>query len=102
MSFVLGNVCQIMTRNLYLSIIDRTCWDGYVVLDQKSIDELKFWFSNCDSLPFRVISPIHKPVERILFTDASNYAVAGVLLQSKNEVVHVMFDENEIKQKFNF
>jgi len=70
MSFVLGNVCQIMTRNLHLPIIDRTCWDGYVVLDQKSIDELKFWFNNCDTLPFRVISPIHKPVERIFFTDA--------------------------------
>lgn len=98
MSFVLGNVCQIMTRNLHLPILDRTCWDSYVVLVQKSIDELKFWFNNCDTLPFRVISPKHKSVERILFTDASNYAPAGVLLQSKNEVVHVMFDENEIKQ----
>ena len=28
MSFVLGNVCQIMTRYLHLPIIDRTCWDG--------------------------------------------------------------------------
>ena len=63
---------------------------------------MKLWFSNCDTLPFRVISPIHKPVERILFTDTSNYAVAGVLLQSKNEVVHVMFDENEIKQSSTF
>jgi hypothetical protein len=33
MSFVLGNVCQIMTRNLHLPIIGRTCWDGYVVLE---------------------------------------------------------------------
>jgi hypothetical protein len=82
-SFVLGNVFQIMTRNLHLLIIDRTCWDGYVVLDQKSIDELKFWFSNCDTLPFRLIFPIHKSVERILLTDASNYSASGVLLQSK-------------------
>jgi hypothetical protein len=37
-----------------------------------------------------------------LFTDASNYAASGVLLQSKNEVVHVMFDENEIKQSSTF
>jgi hypothetical protein len=101
-SFVLGNVCQIMTRHLHLPIIDSTCWDGYIVLDQKYIDELKLWFSNCDILPFRVISLIHKSVERILFTDASNYATAGVLLQSKNEVVHVMFDENEIKQSSTF
>jgi hypothetical protein len=101
-SFVLGNVCQIMTRHLHLPIIDSTCWDGYIVIDQKYIDELKLWFSNCDILPFRVISLIHKSVERILFTDASNYATAGVLLQSKNEVVHVMFDENEIKQSSTF
>ena len=57
-TYILGNVCQIMTRHLHLPIIDSTCWDGYVVLDQKYIDELKFWFSNCDTLPFRVISPI--------------------------------------------
>jgi hypothetical protein len=63
-SFVLGNVCQIMTRHLHLPIIDSTCWDGYIVLDQKYIDELKLWFSNCDILPFRVISLIHKSVER--------------------------------------
>ena len=102
-SFVLGNVFQIMTRNLHLLIIDIPCWDGYVVLDQNSIDELKFWFSNCDTLPFRLISPIHKSVERILLTDASNYSASGVLLQSKkNEVVHVMLDANDKKPKFNF
>jgi len=84
MSFAFGNVCQIMTRNLHVPIIDRYTWGGYIYLDPRAIDELNFWFNNCDTLPFRALSAIHRPVERILFTDASNHAAAGILLQAKN------------------
>lgn len=98
MSFALGNVCQILTRNLHLPILDRNCWDGYLHLDQGSIDELKFWSEKYALLPFRSLSPIHRCVERIVFTDASDFAAAGVLLQSQNQIVRVMFDENEKKQ----
>lgn len=102
MSFAFGNVCQIMTRNLHVPIIDRYTWDGYIYLDPRAIHELHFWFNNCDTLPFRALSALHRPVERILFTDASNHAAAGILLQAKNEIVHVMFNEHEMKQSSTF
>ena len=98
MSFVLGNVCHIMTRNLHSPILNRLDWDFDIIIDQGAMNELKFWFNNCDTLPFRSISPIHRSVERIVYSDASDYAAAGVLLQSNNEVVHVMFDESDKNQ----
>lgn len=63
MSFAFGNVCQIMTRNLHVPIIDRYTWDGYFYLDPRDIDELNFWFNNCDTLPFGALSTIHTPVD---------------------------------------
>ena len=98
MSFVLGNVCHIMTRNLHFPILNRLDWDFDIIIDQGAMNELKFWFNNCDTLPFRSISPIHRSVERIVYSDASDFAAAGVLLQSNNEVVHVMFDESDKNQ----
>jgi hypothetical protein len=61
-----------------------------------------FWFNNCDSLPIKSISTAYTSIERIVFTDASNYAVAGVLLQEKNQAVHVMFNNHEKQQSSTF
>jgi hypothetical protein len=44
----------------------------------------------------------YKSIERIVFTDASNIAVAGVLLQEKNQAVHVMFNNHEKQQNSTF
>ena len=61
-----------------------------------------FWFNNCDSLPIKSISTAYKSIERIVFTDASNYAADDVLLQEKNQAVHVMFNNHEKQQSSTF
>ena len=61
-----------------------------------------FWFNNCESLPIKSISTAYKSIERIVFTDASNYAADYVLLQEKNQAVHVMFNNHEKQQSSTF
>ena len=61
-----------------------------------------FWFNNCDSLPFKSISTAYKSIERIVFSNVSNYTAAVVLLQEKNQAVHVMFNNHEKQQNSTF
>ena len=56
MSFALGNICHIMIRNLHWSIRNRIGWDQKINFTQSALNELMFWFNNCDSLPFKSIS----------------------------------------------
>ena len=71
MSFALGNICQIMTRNLHVPIQSRVSWDKPVILDKLVFDELLLWSNNLDTLPFRSLAPVFRVPERILFTDAT-------------------------------
>ncbi|MEW8542467.1 MAG: reverse transcriptase domain-containing protein [Candidatus Thiodiazotropha sp.] len=93
MTFVLGNICQIMSRHLYSCIRNRLHWDSKFPLSDLACDELHFWSKHMISLPSRVLSPLWRVPERIMFSDASNFAGAGVLLHSQNIVSHAMFDE---------
>ena len=102
MSFALGNICQIMTRNLHVPIQNRVSWDKPVILDFPVMDELIFWLDNIDKLPFRTLSPIYRIPERIMFTDASNFAGAAVLLETEKKYSRCMFDEIEASESSTF
>jgi hypothetical protein len=91
-----------MTRNLHWPILNGIGWDQNINFTPSALNELIFWLNNCDSLPFKSISTAYKSIERIVFTDASNIAVAGVLLQEKNQAVHVMFNNHEKQQNSTF
>ena len=98
MSFALGNICQIMSRNMHLPILNRSTWDGPVDLNDGVLYELKFWLDNIDTLPFRTLAPIDRTPDIIVFSDASSLAGAAVTLESVNKVVHCMFSEQEIRE----
>jgi hypothetical protein len=90
-----GNVCQLMTRHLCMTVCQRLSWDSHLRLSSDVIAELEFWLKNCKSLPNMVICPISKTPERIIFSDASAYASAGFLQGKELEIVHNMFSESE-------
>ena len=95
MSYALGNVCHIMTRNLHWPILNRIGWDQKINFTPSALNELIFWLNNCDSLPFKSISTAYKSIERIVFSDVSNYTAAVFLLQEKNQAVHIMVNNQE-------
>ena len=84
-----------MSRNLYSAIESKTTWDSNIKLSELACEELEFWLKHLGTLPCRVLSPFWHPPERVLFTDASSFAGAGVLLHSKNQVAHCMFNQHD-------
>ncbi|XP_071171021.1 uncharacterized protein [Mytilus edulis] len=90
----LGSICQIMTRHLHMTICCRDYWDSFVYLNENVIQELGFWYFYCEKISFRHISYFHRMPERIVFSDASEYAGAGYIVGSNN-VAHFMWDKSE-------
>ncbi|XP_063436370.1 uncharacterized protein LOC134717808 [Mytilus trossulus] len=90
----LGSICQIMTRHLHMTICCRDYWDSFVYLNENVIQELRFWYFYCEKVSFRQISYFHRMPERIVFSDASEYAGAGYIVGSNN-VAHFMWDKSE-------
>ena len=74
-------------------ITQKLHWDENVAIIPDARVELDFWFQNIYALSPRVIAPWFRKPERIIYTDASDYAGAGVLLDSVTQTFHCMWDE---------
>lgn len=96
--FALGPICQMFTRNLSILIAKTAYWDQSIQLSKLESDELDFWFDNVLRVPNRVISPWFRIPDRMVFTDASDYAGAGVLLESNKEFFHTMWNDFDREQ----
>lgn len=48
-----GNICQLMTRHLSITICGKESWDSVLYLDSENIQELKFWLENINSISFK-------------------------------------------------
>ncbi|CAC5399139.1 unnamed protein product [Mytilus coruscus] len=77
-------------------------WDSKISLPPEARDELHFWSQNIDSLSPRVISPWFRLPERIIYTDASDDAGAGILLDESSETFHCMWDDFDKAQSSTF
>ncbi|VDH95207.1 Hypothetical predicted protein [Mytilus galloprovincialis] len=102
MRFAYGPICQIFTRQLSMLIASKVFWDAKISLSAEAIDELHFWSQNIDSLSPRVISPWFRLPERIIYTDASDHAGAGILLDESSETFHCMWDDFNKAQSSTF
>ena len=87
----LGNVCQIMTKHMHMLVCCRNSWDEKILVNDYILEELKFWYFECESLSFKRIVPMNRMPQRVIFTDASQYAGAG-FISNDNKIVHFMFD----------
>lgn len=48
-----GNICQLMTRHLSITICGKESWDSVLYLDSENIQDLKFWLENINSISFK-------------------------------------------------
>jgi hypothetical protein len=60
----LGNICQLMTRRLSISICCRESWDRKLTIDNENIQELEFWRQNINHLSFKCFTRIDKMPEK--------------------------------------
>ena len=74
-------------------ITQKLFWDKPVHLNGLARSELEFWFRSVFSLPPHVNSPWLREPERIIYTDASDHAGAGVMLGSVNQTFHCTWDD---------
>ncbi|CAC5383428.1 unnamed protein product [Mytilus coruscus] len=102
MRFAYGPICQIFTRQLSMLIASKVFWDTKISLPPEAKDELHFWSQNIDSLSPRVISPWFRLPERIIYTDASDHAGAGILLGESSKTFHCMWDDFNKAQSSTF
>ncbi|CAG2198497.1 unnamed protein product [Mytilus edulis] len=49
-------------------------WDEKILVNDYILEELKFWYFECESLSFKRIVPMNRMPQRVIFTDASQYA----------------------------
>ncbi|CAG2247680.1 unnamed protein product [Mytilus edulis] len=90
----LGSICQIMTRHLHMMINTRIYWDSFIHLNDDILQELRFWYFQCEKLHFKCITPMFRLPERIIYSDASEYAGAGFTV-GDNHIVHFMWDKED-------
>lgn len=84
-----GNICQIMTRHLCMCVCERNSLDIPLVIPNSVRTELKLSIRN------KMVCPIQRKPEHIIFSEASAYAGAGFVDESILIVAHFMFTENE-------
>ena len=50
MKVVIGNICQLMTRNMYREIESRQLWDNTTITTKGTKTEILFWLANLSDL----------------------------------------------------
>ena len=82
--FVLGNIAQLKTRNIYKIIQAELKWDKCIRLHEydKAIQEIIFWRNNLIRLNSRVLYPYQVPTV-FISSDASNHALSAQFLKGE-------------------
>jgi hypothetical protein len=77
-----------------MSICCRNAWDENIIMNEDIFRELQFWCFHCNVLSFKSIVPMHKQPQRVIFTDANQFAGAGFTV-GDNKIVHFMWEKQD-------
>ena len=91
----IGSICQLMTRHLSMAICLRFGWDCVIKLSPDCMSELSFWSKNLFSLPNVRSDRRNSVPEKIMFSDASDFAGAGFSVERDSKIVHYMWNNSE-------
>ena len=62
-----GNICQIMTKHMHMLICCRSSWDDAILMNDSIIEELRFWYFQCNFLSFKCIISVHRITQHVYF-----------------------------------
>ena len=95
MKVVIGNICQLMTRNMYREIESRQLWDNTTITTKGTKTEILFWLANLSDLNAKHLLDSFDP-EVFAFSDASSVACGGFsIVNSQKHVAHKNWNEIE-------
>lgn len=97
MSVVIGQISQIMTRYLSVDVLKAYHWEQYIKLSEESLEQIRFWQSNLDSLNTKRMFESHK-CTKVVFSDASSTGYAGYEVSTTNGISHGMWSPDECTQ----
>jgi hypothetical protein len=60
--------------------------------------ELLFWCFHCNVLSFKSIVPMYRQPQRVIFTDANQFAGAGFTV-GDHKIVHLIFSSHAFLQQ---
>ena len=92
-----GNVCRLMTRNLFAVINSAPTWNACVHLSSEALSELNFWKSNVASLNGIPIWPLVRKPSKIVYSDASASACAS-FIEFEGKIFHQNWSDFEKAQ----
>jgi len=96
--FILGDIVQLKTRNLYKVIKTATSWDSRINFKHNdvAIKELIFWQQNFVNYNTRQMIPYRIP-EIEVFSDASNHGIGSHFLKNnRNFICYKNLNQSEI------
>ena len=95
MHMSLGPIVRLFTRSIY-SDVQNHDWDILFYPSSDCVREIQFWLKNIDVKNGYAIKP-KQATSQILFTDASEYAYGGYLLQRLGKIIcHGRFDHHQV------
>ncbi|XP_069109284.1 LOW QUALITY PROTEIN: uncharacterized protein [Argopecten irradians] len=97
MSYILGNIVNIMTRNLSMDVAMSASWNCRISLSSQSVEQLKFWDRCVEKINERKFT-VDQSCQSIVYSDASHTGFGGYVVDSPMGTSHGMWSESEMEK----
>ena len=94
MSYVIGNVTNIMTKYLSIDILDKQSWNSAICLSKESLDQIAFWKRNLRTANLKQFTS-DLSCHTIVYSDASNTGYDCYMVENPSDIAHGMWSNNE-------
>ena len=95
-----GNVTTLMTKFIHMSIVLQPSWDSRFPLSDSVKEELFFWKENVRCLNGRPTGRHFSCSRSIVYSDASDLGVGGVVKDHEGVICHLPWTANEMFRSF--